>query len=528
MLSDLPLELQAYILTFLPSRTLARTLNSANRHFNTLVDAHLRRSIQRLLAVGAYAHTAASSEGIVLEFEAQRPIDTVTAKHTLHFSGFQDGPDARTTIAHPTEAADQAATPKVAASRAIFSFSESVQSELAGRAALSPEQRYDEQRRFSGNAFQPFMPVIHRDDVHRLNPGIATSSVNARHRLQSRPAADDEGQGVQHPATEGHRPAPSPHVHPAPSAPEARSAGRGFSTTPVTTSAPRDTSTLQSLEMPLDAYDWQGPSGASPRTSLAAANLHPSLGNKPACYAFQLDPLDSFESLILTLSARKCIPDLAAAYTGRTSGRRPSSPSSGPNPAGPRGDPSVASSAQLHDADEAFASMSALMSTFGPINRFRPQTSAILAPPPQRQLEFDSTSCTLTIQPHAASSSPHPAHSRSSDAYLSSPLTSHYATLNHHDRVELTFHCEYVAINAARLLSSLEMLEEAVIEAEERARSAAMRFPTLLAGSASSDPMVWGRNGVWSLAADGLRPVNFIDAESAVGRHPGPPDRSPR
>ena len=46
----LPFELQAYTLTFLPSKVLHRTIGRTNRHYRTLVESHTRRRVLAMMA----------------------------------------------------------------------------------------------------------------------------------------------------------------------------------------------------------------------------------------------------------------------------------------------------------------------------------------------------------------------------------------------------------------------------------------------------------------------------------------------
>lgn len=100
--------------------------------------------------------------------------------------------------------------------------------------------------------------------------------------------------------------------------------------------------------------------------------------------------------------------------------------------------------------------------------------------PESRVLEFDGPSCILNIQPHAVPFESHPAltsmysHHYLSHASLSSSLTS---------RVEFTFHCDSVIINAARLLNALEDVDEDVQRASDLARQ---RGAQVVAGSSGS------------------------------------------
>ncbi|KAN0059994.1 hypothetical protein ACQY0O_007967 [Thecaphora frezii] len=550
MLCHLPLELQAHVLEFLPARVLVKTIGPTSSHFNALVDNHVRRCLLRIFATGPQPssdHEHGAPSGVTLEFEAQRPIDTVTAKHTLHFSHFAVLPlDAKQSAA---------ATDRIAASKAVFAFSETGNSEIAGLAAVSPYARWEQQRRWyrqqqtllglADDALLPPVPLPRPEDIHRWRQSIATSSIQVRDRLQGATMLERNAEADAATADALSPFLRSPRLPP--TLPPSPASGAAWSASPQPSVG---TSTVQSLDMPLDAYDWQGPSGASPQTSAATSSPSTGMTEHAACYAFQLEPLDSFESLILTLSVRKYIPDLASAYTGSKSQRKvryqrtvaegldrvfrdwfippsPSPSSSSPSSksdgaAQEAADRTAKRSDEKDDDEEMPDSMSALLSSFDTINRIAPQSRVPHLPAPAaRQLEFDTPSCTLTIRPHAtpSSTSRHPAHAQSLDAYLSSPsLTSQCASLHHHhhDRVELTFHCECVSISSARLLSSLEQLEEAVVEAEERARCAAMRFPTLLAGGSNAVAVaaMWGGGGVWSLAADGLRPVGLFDAET--------------
>ncbi|UZJ56277.1 hypothetical protein CBS101457_005597 [Exobasidium rhododendri] len=124
------------------------------------------------------------------------------------------------------------------------------------------------------------------------------------------------------------------------------------------------------------------------------------------------------------------------------------------------------------------------------------EAEASTALPEAKMLEFDGLSCTLEIQPHPIDSTSFPSHpaltSMSSDHYLSnSSLRSHY-----HDsfvsRVEFTFHCESIIINAARLLSVLEMVEMDIERASELAKR---KGGQIVAGSSGGTTWAYSTGG---------------------------------
>lgn len=53
--NDLPYELQTYIFTFLPARTLHKTIARTNKHYMAMVDAYTRRRLLRLIGASSAA-----------------------------------------------------------------------------------------------------------------------------------------------------------------------------------------------------------------------------------------------------------------------------------------------------------------------------------------------------------------------------------------------------------------------------------------------------------------------------------------
>ncbi|CDR98571.1 hypothetical protein, partial [Sporisorium scitamineum] len=482
MLENLPLELQAYILVFLPAQTLVRTLSLTNYHFHDLVEAHIQRYCLRYLGLGC--HSTDPDEAAMLEFEAQRPIDTVTAKHTLRFSHF----------AAVSPASYHAKLPPLS-SAAVFEFAQGSSSRVTtdserlhgGRSygrgrgnsvSVGPERARTSTGPYIATPFQPFLPGLHENDQHRAaNQAYVSSSLDLEERVSRRPGLS------RSPSSASSRHSRSRSSSTASTSWRARAIAHEIANAPFpflrhsieaanrhvmhrtastsTTPHAHPTCSAQTLEEPLDAYDWAGPPAtrATP-TGLASSRLPGRAADKPACYAFQLDPLDSFESLILTLTARRSVSDANATIAAMLRGE---------DAAGHR----LRYSKTLAEGlDRVFRDW------FRPNPHPHPSSASTHntdLEPDSKLLEFDNTSCTLLIQPHASplAQTTHPALSSSSHDYLSRPpLSTQYANLASNERVELTFHCRHITINAARLLATLERLEHDVLANQARSRVA--------------------------------------------------------
>lgn len=488
MLESLPLELQAYILVFLPAQTLIRTLSLANHHFHDLVEAHIQRYCLRYLGLGS--HSTDPAEAAVLEFEAQRPIDTVTAKHTLQFSHFA-----------PVSPSSYHAKLPPLSSAAVFEFAGGCSSRVTtdseklrgargmGRSrgnsvSVGPERaRVGGAGTYIATQFQPFFPGLHEDDQRRVaSQAIVSSSLDLEERrlerstlLRNTSTTSRSTSRSSSTASTSRARAIAQQIASAPFPflqQSIEAANRHNMYRPPTNSSRSSHTTgtamrpAQTLEEPLDAYDWAGPPGTrAVPSSLNSSRLPHQAADKPACYAFQLDPLDSFESLILTLTARRSVPDAQATISAMLRGEEP---------AASEGVRLRYSKTLAEGLDRVFRDW------------FRSNPSSDVEPDP-RLLEFDTPSCTLSIQPHASALAhvTHPAlASSSSHDYLSRPpLSVQYANLASNERVELTFHCTHITINAARLLATLERLEHDVLANQARSRLAISRLPRIVAGN---------------------------------------------
>ena len=220
-------------------------------------------------------------------------------------------------------------------------------------------------------------------------------------------------------------------------------------------------------------------------------------------YRFQLDPLDSFETWILSLTLqRKSGPGwLWGKSTGRSM-RWEKRVAEGLDRVfrqwfhgGEEG--GLTADSALHRAS-LIASMGSghRQSHLGQPGEEEEsdemgEAARKMTTPPPQMLEFDGTSCTMLIQPHPIAPSSHPAlTSMSSHLYLSSSSISSHASLT--SRVEFTFHCESLSINAARLLCALEEVERDVEQASDQAR---LRGAHIVSGSSGGTAWAYSTGG---------------------------------
>ncbi|PWN20947.1 hypothetical protein BCV69DRAFT_312232 [Microstroma glucosiphilum] len=254
-LADLPVELQFLVLSHLPIRSLSKGLARTSHHWAGTIDEHLRREVQRLIG------GPQPPGGCTLVFEAQRPIDTLTHKHRLYFSHF--GVTNSTGGAYSTTA--------------NFSFLPIEEPSEA------PSHSRERSNGGDGAGDGESRPAVLRNLPHHLAGRVreehCTSSVTLDEPGSSRGRDTQPGS----------------------------SRGSGAAT-PVAVAAPP----LDAIHHPLDAYDWAGPVSSyvnSPPTSQSRSRPDVTRAerrrkiSKPT-YRMQLDPLDSFETWILTLAVR--------------------------------------------------------------------------------------------------------------------------------------------------------------------------------------------------------------------------------
>lgn len=79
--TNLPLELQAYVLTFLPARTLHKTMGRTNRYYRDLIESHTRRRILTLMSPCAW--DARSTADHYPAYFQRRPANVLVVSLTM-------------------------------------------------------------------------------------------------------------------------------------------------------------------------------------------------------------------------------------------------------------------------------------------------------------------------------------------------------------------------------------------------------------------------------------------------------------
>ncbi|PWN40045.1 hypothetical protein IE81DRAFT_349603 [Ceraceosorus guamensis] len=563
---SLPYELQLHIFSFIPIRDLTKTMSCASRYYAAMHDRYVRGSIQTIFSERASSTDKSQSRGSHhrerssaaatsrLIFEAQRPIDTLTTKHFLHFSHLGPPDDSRSdgctgTYAHFTFVradADASSTSK------RLELDRGAQ---ASSTAASPWRRVAPAG-YPAQLSVPQVPLEHRD---RLTSRDITSSVSspsatasvARALPDSPPRApltqvlplssSARGMGFTDVATPYERFSAARLVSDDEDADETASVGgvgnqeeeEHGSTARVVPGAGGSTwirgandhlhPAGQDLNRPLDAYDWSGPISSSldsrsPFDARQSRRSQPTMPATMPTYQFQLDPLDSFESWCLSLTLQRKREDVDVP--GRPAMRWEKRLAEGldrvfrewfvPPPASQEASGQTAL-ARAHAIHDGFAGQSTSLEEEARAEQEEEAAAAAAtAAPRPRALEFDGPSCVVWIQPHAHKNlTSHPALSQAySHSYLS------YASLSSSSsssRVTLTFNASSIRINAARLLACAQDVEDDIRNAHRMASAGGARILAGSSGGSSWAHATGGSNyfanqtGVTVLALSGFR-----------------------
>jgi hypothetical protein len=281
-----------------------------------------------------------------------------------------------------------------------------------------------------------------------------------------------------------------------------------------------------------DVYD------SSEDVAVREAKIRARQLRKPM-YRFQLDPLDSFETWILSLTLQRKSESIAAAFRGSTRPLRwekrvaegldrvfrdwfnPSQGNSGEQSRS-YGDSALHRAHLIATGPSSHSMPSSTSMGYKSWDKQASREEAEREDQPEpRMLEFDGTSCTMMIQPHAVDSN-HPMHpaltSMSSHHYLSNSSQSFHWHNSLTSRVEYTFHCESLTVNAARLLNVLEDVEKDVDRASEQAK---LRGAQIVAGSSGGTSWTYstadstntnnvGNSSVWTGPNQGEGAVSVI------------------
>ena len=454
-----------------------------------------------------------------MQFEAQRPIDTLTTKHTLHFSHFsrtesQANGNSSSTLAHfsfvpiersevrshsqdstyttTTSSSDHPGSPDVAERRGhYFNLHANDQGRLVQRSVTSS---------VAALPLQPDTSSSRRGEQQQQQRFTDVSSPMHWRETSSTPTqlVHDDGPASVSVSQAGNR---------------ARGSGyEGFNDAPPNLSGHwSEPIASSSAAYDSDLYD------SSEDLATREANKRARQQRKPT-YRFQLDPLDSFETWILSLTLQRKSDTLSTTPIRGLGSTRPL-----------RWEKRVAEGLDrvfrdwfsIHNGSgiggdlarsygDSALHRASLIAT-GPSSQSMPGNTSIgytslgkqvsrddaeeEEQPEPKTLEFDGASCTMIIQPHAADSS-HPMHpaltSMPSHHYLSNSSQSFHWHNSLTSRVEYTFHCESLTVNAARLLNVLEDVEKDVERASDQAKR---RGAQIVAGSSGGTSWAYSTGG---------------------------------
>ncbi|KAE8224994.1 hypothetical protein CF319_g2191 [Tilletia indica] len=420
-LSSLPVEVLFNIMDCMTAPALVYSLGPVSSRMAHVVDLYMRQTIsKRINKISLPLHSSLPDEvnsgpesAFTLSFEARRPIDTTALTHELQFQGFEICEDAykpSSSIAityakvwNPSEQVKRAAH-HLMKTTAVFTFT-------SERGTLDASGRQEQRRREDvGDGptptpapgwqawKQPFVPTVPNRLAHRLGPRESSSSITIE-RQQVEEEEEEEGdQGEEEYEDEEER---------------------------------------LELRHAVDAYDWAPTSTIGSHghpSSKSSGKVKASDPNSTATlpnYRCHLDPLDSFETFLLSLSIKAVgrarnvggFERRVASGCDRvmrnwfappptpniSAGTQPGSSSLLPSKSNLPDTKSISSDEEdrlKKEADRRLGAFQVLASTFGAVEDCLPrsvvaQVRARATPPPVRTLEIDGSTCSIEIQPHA-------------------------------------------------------------------------------------------------------------------------------
>ncbi|KAK0536179.1 hypothetical protein OC834_001259 [Tilletia horrida] len=464
--STLPVEILFQIMDCLPAASLVYSLGPTSSRFAHLVDLYLRQTVTRRLAGLPFSHhqhhhhqdgeSESESESekkarFTLCFEARRPIDTTATTHELTFDRFEVNTAAYkpsdsiavtyAKVWNPSEKVQRRAH-RLMQTTAVFRFvaartpgtddkgKQTAQRGQAGRGGAAPDGPTPADAPVWQALRQPYVPSVPNRHAHQMRERDLTSSVAP---------PDSAAAGPSH-------------------APQESAGGEAEAEAEEEEEAAEE----RELRHTVDAYDW------APSRTIGSHSRSTKSATAPALptYRCQLDPLDSFETFVLSLllkTSRTCpTPSFAnpaaveaaqvtpssctisssskATVRTRVFERRvasgcdrvirnwfappagpatPTEPRSGPAtpsavpPAAAAAGPSSSSTTSLSAG--RLSSLAALASDLGaPLDACVPRSILSQAQaahrrrdpdPPTRTLEIDGASCVVVVQPHASADS---------------------------------------------------------------------------------------------------------------------------
>ncbi|KAK0521528.1 hypothetical protein OC842_006746, partial [Tilletia horrida] len=464
--STLPVEILFQIMDCLPAASLVYSLGPTSSRFAHLVDLYLRQTVTRRLAGLPFSHhqhhhhhqedgeserERDTKARFTLCFEARRPIDTTATTHELTFDRFEVNTAAYkpsdsiavtyAKVWNPSEKVQRRAH-RLMQTTAVFRFvaaripgtddkgKQTAQRGQAGRGGAAPDGPTPADAPVWQALRQPYVPSVPNRHAHQMRERDLTSSVAP---------PDSAAAGPSH-------------------APQESAGGEAEAEAEEEEEAAEE----RELRHTVDAYDW------APSRTIGSHSRSTKSATAPALptYRCQLDPLDSFETFVLSLllkTSRTCpTPSFAnpaaveaaqvtpssctisssskATVRTRVFERRvasgcdrvirnwfappagpatPTEPRSGPAtpsavpPAAAAAGPSSSSTTSLSAG--RLSSLAALASDLGaPLDACVPRSILSQAQaahrrrdpdPPTRTLEIDGASCVVVVQPHASADS---------------------------------------------------------------------------------------------------------------------------
>ncbi|CAD6901401.1 unnamed protein product [Tilletia controversa] len=290
-LSLLPVEILFNIMDCLSAPTLVYSFGPASSHLAHVVDLYIRQTISKrinrvilpsFLPDDASSPSGGETRAFTLCFEARRPIDTTATTHELRFERFEVCQDAYkpssdvamtyAKVWNPSEQVKRAAH-RLMTTTAVFTFAPTAgdrsggagrpqkQSGTAGQVEAEAGAGPTTARAPEWQAWrQPFIPTVPTSDTHRVGTEEQTSSITIGEQQPEHEQVDEEEREV-----EG-----------------------------------------EELRRAVDAYDWAPTStiGSHRQPLSKSRRREGSAGGLLPTYRCHLDPLDSFETFLLSLSLK--------------------------------------------------------------------------------------------------------------------------------------------------------------------------------------------------------------------------------
>lgn len=423
------------------------------------------------------------------QFEAQRPIDTLTTKHRLylsHFSNYCDEYNYTDSLGE-TNAARGHLSESAGSLTAHFGFlpiSSQSEDDASKGSVTSASSSVANQASFAG---------VHETDRHRLRQQHILSSISSSHSsTNSTGQASNDSNLAAHLNRYARNSVYTSSVHGEDAGVENSEHAVGIANT-ATAEPQRNQIRLsghwsEPVSSSISAFeaDYAGSNGDESMEEKILDEMHHSFRARcrEPMYRFQLDALDSFETWLMCLTVQrhwKPAEDSRQRATGisarpmRWERRvaegldrvfrtwfRPSQSTSIARPSASLGEQSTKAfdrmlASRASALGKSFSHQNSMVKLHSDEDSVDSDLIQYLESFPQsRMLEIENSGIQVKMQPHAnPQADTHPALSSMSSHYYLSSSSPNFA-IHTPSRVEFTFHCKNVSVNAARLVSALE------------------------------------------------------------------------